>query len=108
MTGHAGDGAPPSPLDPTDLLQLAADQVSADLSGETVILSMRDGVYYGLDAVGSAVWRRLAEPTPFAAVVAAVVAEFDVEEDRAARDLTALVRDLEARGLAVIRPGARE
>lgn len=107
MTNEDGKGSPP-PLGPADMLVLADDQVSADLSGETVILSMRDGVYYGLDAVGSFVWRLLAEPTPFAAVVAAVVAHFEVEESRAAGDLSALLRDLETHGLAVIRPASPE
>lgn len=89
------------------MLSLADDQVSADLSGETVILSMRDGVYYGLDEVGTFVWRQLVDPTPFGTLVASVVAHFEVEEPRATHDLSSLVRDLEAHGLAVIRPPAR-
>lgn len=79
-------------------------QVSAELSGETVILAMRDGQYHGLDRVGTAVWRQLREPVSFASIVDAVVARFDVTQERATVDLEALLRDLEAIGVIVIDP----
>lgn len=84
----------------------APDQVSAELEGETVLLSMRDGVYYGLDRVGTHIWRRIAEPVALGEVLAAVLAAFDVEEERAWQDLVVLTEDLLAHGLAVRVPAA--
>ncbi|MBL8996790.1 MAG: PqqD family peptide modification chaperone [Gemmatimonadales bacterium] len=98
--------ARPAPIDAGALVSATDEQVSAHLTGETVILSMRDGMYYGLDEVGTVVWQRIQRPTPFAELVQAVVAQFEVEAPVAETDLTALVRDLAAHGLAEVRPTA--
>jgi hypothetical protein len=78
------------------------EQVSAELAEETVILSMRDGHYYGLEGVGSRVWGMLGEPREFGELVDTVVAEFEVDAGTAAVDLTALFVDLERRGLVTV------
>lgn len=98
--------AGPATIDADALVAATDEQVSAHLTGETVILSMRDGMYYGLDEVGTVVWQRIQRPTPFAELVQAVVAQFDVDAPTAGTDLTALVRDLAAHGLAEVRPPA--
>lgn len=74
-------------------------QVSAELDQETVILSTRDGVYFGLDGVGTRVWALVQSPTTLGAIVEVLVAEFEVAADTAFADLVALVADLEANGL---------
>lgn len=75
------------------------DQVSTSIGGESVILGLNDGVYYGLDAVGARVWSLIAEPVSVADLTAAVVAEFDVSPEQCERDLLALLEDLGRRGL---------
>ena len=81
---------------------LSKDQVSADLSGESVVLGMHNGVYYGLDSVGTRIWALLQEPRVLADVVSVMVAEFDVTEERVAADLIAFATDLAAHGLVDI------
>lgn len=81
---------------------VSEDAVSAELEGETVILGMRDGVYYGLDRVGSRIWRLAASPTTLGSMHAAIVAEYDVAPEVAWDDLCAVVRDLLASGLLVL------
>ncbi|HEV7993958.1 MAG TPA: PqqD family peptide modification chaperone [Gemmatimonadaceae bacterium] len=75
------------------------EQVFTTLGGEAVILGLRDGVYYGLDAVGARVWELLVEPRLVSELVAAIVGEFDVTPERCERDLVTLLDDLAARGL---------
>jgi hypothetical protein len=87
------------------VLAAARDQVSTELEGEAVILSLADGVYYGLDGVGALVWERLREPTSVAALRDAVTAEFDVHAETAERDLLALLRELAGRGLVEVAGG---
>jgi hypothetical protein len=87
---------------PTARVAMTDAQVSAELTGETVILAMRDGQYYGLDRVGTLAWRLMREPTPFATIVDAVVERFDVERGRAAADLERLLRELEAIGVVSV------
>lgn len=75
------------------------EQVSTSVGGEVVILGMHDGVYYGLDAVGTLLWSLLKEPRLVAEIVERITAEFDVDAIRCERDVLALLEDLTARGI---------
>jgi hypothetical protein len=86
-------------ITPATVLVAARDQVSTEVEGEAVILSLADGVYYGLDGVGALVWERLREPTSAAELRDAVTAAFDVDAETAWRDLCALLGELSARRL---------
>jgi hypothetical protein len=93
------DPSTPPRLSPATVLVAARGQVSTELEGEAVILSLADGVYYGLDGVGAMVWERLREPASVAELGDAVTAAFDVDRETAERDLLALLRELIGRGL---------
>jgi hypothetical protein len=99
---------PPHGLSRETRIVVTADQVSADLEGETVILSMTDGVYYGLDRVGARIWHAVATPTALGDVLRMILDEFEVEEARAWADLQALVADLLANRLVVLAPERRD
>jgi hypothetical protein len=93
-----------SPRLPGDAKVLAvADQVSCDLAGEAAILHLKSGVYYGLDRTGAWIWSLIQVPRTVAEIRAGLVARYDVEPERAARDLDALLGDLTREGLVEIR-----
>jgi hypothetical protein len=77
----------------------AKDQVSCDLAGDAVILHLKTGVYYGLDAVGAFVWKLMQAPMTVAEIQANLVKEYDVDPGRSEADLLALLQDLAAAGL---------
>jgi hypothetical protein len=79
------------------------EQVSTVLDDETVILQLEDGVYYGLDSVGTSVWHLLQEPRLVAEIRDRIVEEYDVDAERCERDLLALLRDLAQRRLIDVR-----
>lgn len=89
-------------LSAASVLVAARDQVSTELEGEAVILSLADGVYYGLDGVGARVWELLREPRAVAELTEAVVAEFEVDAATAERDLLALLGELAERRLVEV------
>ncbi len=70
-----------------------------EFDGELVLLDLDGGVYFGLDGVGATVWRALGVSATLEHAIAAVVSEFDVEEQRARTDILALVEELEAKGI---------
>lgn len=84
------------------------DQVSSDLGGEAVILHLKDGTYYGLNEVGARVWSLIQQPRRVAAIVAALLGEYEVEPAECERDLLALLGDLAAHELIEVgyAPGA--
>jgi len=67
--------------------------------GETVILNLHDGNYYGLNRVGAEVWGWLREPKTLDQLESLVTAQFNVQSETARADLTKLLSDLQARKL---------
>jgi hypothetical protein len=92
----------PVEISPATVLVAARDQVSTEVEGEAVVLSLADGVYYGLDGVGARVWELLREPRSAAALRDAVTAEFEVDAETAERDLAALLAELREHRLVEI------
>jgi hypothetical protein len=85
-----------------DRLVVAADVVSRDLEGETVILNLETGLYFGLDAVGTTIWNRLRERSSLREVLRDVLTEYDVSPDVATADLLRLAGELLAKGLVQV------
>jgi Coenzyme PQQ synthesis protein D (PqqD) len=70
-----------------------------DLDGEAVLLETGSGRYYGLNEVGTRMWSLLHLHGKLGAVCRALLAEYDVPEDRLREDLEQFVETLAARGL---------
>jgi len=78
------------------------DQVSADLSGEAAILNLKTSTYFGLNAVGSSIWKLIQEPKTVKEIRDAILEEFDVEPDRCEHDVLELLQALSTHGLIEI------
>ncbi len=76
-----------------------ADLVTTDMDGDTVMMSIERGEYYGIGGVGSRVWELLEQPVTLATIVTTICAEFDVAEDTCQADMESFVADLVANGL---------
>src|SRR5688500_623973 len=91
----------------TDSIVVATkDQVSSDLAGETVLLSMQSAMYYGLDQVGSRIWELVRAPIRVSDIRDAIEREYDVERERCEADVLAFVRELAEKGLIEVTNGA--
>jgi hypothetical protein len=101
--GEQGNAARRATLD--DVACVSNSQVSSRVGDEVAILDLDQSVYYGLDPVGARIWELLQQPTTLRAVLATVLAEFEVDDATARADLLALVDDLLERKLVELRPG---
>lgn len=82
---------------------IGPEQLSAELDGEAVVLNLKDGVYFGLNPVGTRVWALLkAAPRSVAELRQAILAEYDVAFDQCDADLRALLDALKEHGLVDI------
>ncbi len=88
-----------SALSLESLVVAMPDQLSSELSGEVVILSLADGVYYGLDAVGAHIWRLLSQPRTVRDLVTEVAGRYTVEREECAHDVITFLEDLRAHRL---------
>jgi len=78
-------------------------QVSSTLGEEAAVLDMNRGIYYGLDPVGTRVWKLIQEPRSVAEVRDALLAEYEVEPLRCEQDLLKLLAELREAGLIEVR-----
>ena len=87
----------------SSIVVASGDQISSDLAGEVVMLNLKNGTYYGLDAVGARIWELIQEPRPVAAVRDVILEEYEVEPERCEGDLLALLGELAAAELIEVR-----
>jgi hypothetical protein len=76
-----------------------ADVLFQELQGESVLLNVRSGRYFGLDEVGTRMWAALTTAASVQAAYDALLAEYDTDGNRLERDLRALVERLVEHGL---------
>ena len=75
------------------------DQVSNDLGDEKIILNMKTGEYYGMNAVGSHVWDMIQESRTVDEVIAALVEKYGIDQERCEHDIMALLKEMSEVGL---------
>ena len=87
-----------------DSLVCASDrQVSSDLTGETVLLSLDTARYFGLPGVGARIWHLLQAPVRISDVCAAIADEYEVDPRQCEADTLGFLRQLLAKGLIEVR-----
>ena len=78
------------------------EPLSADLDGGVLLMSAEQGRFFGLDAVGGEVWRRLEAPALVADLCAGLAADYDGPPDAITQDVLALLGRMAERGLIEI------
>jgi hypothetical protein len=76
-----------------------SDVVFRELGGETVLLNLKTGVYFGLNETGAAMWSRLVECGDPGRALAALARDYAVAPARLERDLRDLIVALKDQGL---------
>lgn len=89
-------------MDDQATIAVASRVIGTELDGEFVMLDPDSGTYYGLNEVGSAVWRLLASPRRLDEIVGHICDTFDVTPDRCRADVEALVAELQTRRLVTV------
>jgi hypothetical protein len=88
-------------------VRIGPDAVFRELDGEAVILNLETGLYFGLNDVGTRIWRLLEADGHLRRVAEALRDEFDATDDQVGRDLLALIEQLRAKGLLHVEPDSR-
>lgn len=83
-------------------IALSKAQASCDLAGETAIVNLTSGVYYGLDPLGTHVWKLLHEPVTFGRLCESLMRDYDVDGTRLETDMRAFLGELADHGLVDI------
>lgn len=83
-------------------LEPCDDVIFRDLEGESILLDLKTGLYFGLNPVGTRIWHLLEEGKPPARILEALLAEYKVSPEQCQRDLRQLLGLLKEKGLVRI------
>ena len=81
---------------------VSPEQVSCALDRDAKILNLKNGTYYGLNAVAARVWNLLQEPRTFGELRDILAVEYDVDVAELESDIRELLEDLEQNELVYI------
>ena len=79
-----------------------------DLDGESVLLHLGSGQYFGLDEVGTLIWQLLVEGCSLDEIEERIVAEYDASAEEVENDVLRIVEELTRNGLVEIKRTERE
>ena len=79
-----------------------ADRMAFESAGdELVVLNLRSGEYYTLNAVAGEIWRSLAGSRTLREISEPLLRMYDVDRETLEVDLVELIEDLEKHGLLI-------
>ncbi len=68
--------------------------VSTDMDGDTVLMSIEHGAYFGVGGVAARIWQALEESRTEDELVALICAEYEVSPQDCRKDVQAFLADL--------------
>jgi hypothetical protein len=87
------------PLTLDTVVSVSGDAVFRELEGESVVLNLETGMYFGLDEVGTRAWCAIEPKGALRLALDRVLQDFDTEPATAEADLLELAASLIDKGL---------
>lgn len=75
------------------------DMISADMDGDTVMMHIERGDYFGIGGAGPRIWELLENPVTLADIVTTLCAEFQVDTATCEADLRVFMQQLQENDL---------
>lgn len=76
--------------------------VASDMDGETVMMSIDNGEYFGLDPVGSRIWTLIENQIRIDKLIEQLLEEFDVTKEQCELDTLEFLNQLQDKNLLII------
>lgn len=83
----------------TDVVVRSEGFIEAEIDNEIVALSIERGTCFGLNRVGSRIWKLLATPARISDFCATLISEYRVDPSVCEREVLDLLEELRAEGL---------
>jgi Coenzyme PQQ synthesis protein D (PqqD) len=83
-------------------VSVPTDVMVQEVAGESVLLNLKSERYFGLDDMGTCMWRSLTTAPSIQATYEQILNDYDVDAAQLRRDLNDLVENLVAHGLVEI------
>jgi hypothetical protein len=92
-------------LSPDMRVSVPSDVLINVIDGQAVLLNLKTERYFGLDEVGTEMWRALTSSDSIESACIALLAEYEVAPERLRTDLLDLAQKLIENGLLEVRGG---
>lgn len=83
-------------------LKLADEVLFRDFEDESVLLNLADESYYGLDQVGTEMWRAVSATASLGEAITRIQETFDADERAIEADFMELMHELWKKGIVVV------
>lgn len=90
----------------SDTVSASPHQVYTTLGNESVVLELQGSTYFGINDVGTTVWKFLQQPRQVTEVINHIVEHYEVSADLAEAEILSFLQDLVDKGLAVVERGS--
>jgi hypothetical protein len=84
------------------LIKRSSDILASEVDGEIVMMSIEHGKYFGLDDVGSEIWKRLENEISFGKLCDDLAKDYDVDLATITRDVSTFIESLIENEIVVI------
>lgn len=84
---------------PRTRVRRADDLLATEVADGMVLMDPEKGLYFGLDLIGTDIWRRLASPVLASDLVAALVRDYEAPAAQVERDVLVLLARMFEHGL---------
>lgn len=68
------------------------DHLYSELKDEGVILSLKNGKYYGLNEVGRSIWQTIQTPVTVADIKEAIMTEYEIDETACVKEVVTFLK----------------
>lgn len=82
------------PISDATLISRSPSVLAAEVDGEIVMMSIQHGRYFGLDDIGSDIWKRIETPCSFGELIEGLIADYDSDRATIAADVRILLGQL--------------
>lgn len=89
-------------ISPDTIISRIMEVVAAEMDGETVMISIESGKYYGMDIIGSRIWELLETPKSVADVVRILGEEYEIKQQQCEADVLDFLKYLQKEGLVKV------
>jgi hypothetical protein len=90
----------------SDTVSASPHQVYTTLGNESVVLELQGSTYFGINDVGTTVWKFLQQPRQVTEVINHIVEHYEVSADLAEAEILSFLQELVDKGLAVVERGS--
>ncbi|MBO9711572.1 PqqD family peptide modification chaperone [Sphingomonas sp.] len=79
---------------PDAIIVRTSEALATEVDGEVVLIRIEDGVYFGLDQIGTEIWRRLAAPKQVSVLFEELREHFEGDSGRIEQETLAFLAEL--------------